>query len=204
MLERVHRLVNHWEVNFDPSINGLSRNFDALGSKRALIGLILRPETPSDQTAIFNLTKRAFAPMPFSDGDEPELVDALRMADALTISMVGEIDRVIVGHIAFSPATTADNASHWFALGPVSVDPGHQNKGIGRALIQTGLAHLKRLGANGCILVGNPLYYQRFGFKPCPQLAPEREPAQYFLAIEIGGQLPQGRFGFHPAFYEAQ
>jgi putative acetyltransferase len=165
--------------------------------------MIIHPETPADFAAIYDITKRAFAPMPYAGGDEQDLIDALRAGGALTLSLVGELDSDVVGHIAFSPATSDDGAMGWYALGPVSVEPRLQKQGVGGALIKAGLARLVDLGAAGCILTGNPLYYIRFGFKLCPELAPEREPAQFFMAIELGGVLPSARFAFHPLFYDA-
>ena len=163
--------------------------------------LIIRPETSADAAAIYDITKRAFAPMPYAGGDEQELITTLRDGGALTISLVAEVAGVLVGHIAFSPATSDDGAAGWFALGPVSVDPDWQKRGIGGALITAGFARLKAINAAGCILTGNPAYYQRFGFKPCPDLAPLREPAPFFMAIELGGNFPKARFAFHPLFY---
>jgi putative acetyltransferase len=163
--------------------------------------LTIRSETPADEAAIYDITKRAFAPMPYAGGDEQELITTLRDGGALTISLVAELEGVLVGHIAFSPATSDDGAAGWFALGPVSVDPDYQKQGIGGALIKAGFARLNALDAAGCILTGNPTYYQRFGFKPCPDLAPLREPAPFFMAIELGGKRPTARFAFHPLFY---
>jgi putative acetyltransferase len=163
--------------------------------------LTIRPETHGDEAAIYDITKRAFAPMPYAAGDEQELITTLRNGGALTLSLVAEMDGVLVGHIAFSPATSEDGASGWYGLGPVSVDPDHQNQGIGGALIEAGFTQLAAVNAVGCILTGNPAYYQRFGFKPCPDLAPVREPAQFFMALAFGGKLPGARFAFHPLFY---
>jgi putative acetyltransferase len=163
--------------------------------------LSIRLETPADCAAIYDLTKRAFASMPYAGGDEQDLIDTLRAGGALTVSLVAKLEGAVVGHVAFSPATSEDGAADWYALGPISVDPRVQKQGIGGALIMEGFMRLRQLGAAGCILTGNPLYYQHFGFKLCPNLAPHREPAQFFMAIELGSTLPTGRFGFHPLFY---
>ena len=82
----------------------------------------VRPETSLDADAIRALTTAAFTDHPHSDGSEPRIIDALRDAKALTISIVTELEGQIVGHAAFSPVEWCDQAG-WFGLGPVSVHP---------------------------------------------------------------------------------
>lgn len=65
--------------------------------------MILRPESPADRAAIFSVTQAAFTDHPHSDGSEPRIIDDLRDAKALTISIVAELDRQIVGHADFYP-----------------------------------------------------------------------------------------------------
>jgi putative acetyltransferase len=161
----------------------------------------IRPEQAADHAAIYDITKRAFAPMPYAGGDEQDLIDTLRAGGALTLSLVAvEGDRV-VGHVAFSPATAADGSPNWFALGPVSVAPEVQSKGIGGMLIHAGIDRLKAMNASGCILTGNPKYYARFGFLPFPELAPACEPAQYFMILPLAVTSPTSTMAFHPLFY---
>ena len=69
------------------------------------------------------------------------------------------------------------------------------------ALIEEGLQQMRQRGALGCILTGNPDYYQRFGFVPAAEYAPSNEPAEYFLLKALARQPAKGRFEFHPAFY---
>ncbi|WOE76044.1 GNAT family N-acetyltransferase [Alterisphingorhabdus coralli] len=173
-------------------------------SMATALDLNLRAEEPEDQAAIHDLTKRAFAPMPYADGDEQDLVDALRAAGALAISLVAESEGRVVGHVAFSPAVAADGASGWYALGPVSVEPEVQKTGIGSALINSGLDMLRHRNAAGCVLVGNPDYYHRFGFRPAPQCCPGGEPAEYYQLLPMGQPRPDGIIGFHPLFHAAQ
>ena len=162
----------------------------------------LRPETPDDHAAIRETTRAAFAPMAFADGDEHELVGALREAGALTLSLVAEEAGRVVGHVAFSPAAAADGSSGWYTLGPVSVTPERQRAGIGSALIATGLDGLATLGARGCIVLGDPGYYARFGFELAPELAPAPEYATHFMVLITGeGAVPpNGPMRFHPLF----
>lgn len=167
--------------------------------------LNLRPETAADHHAIAALTKAAFLGRPYADGDEQDVIDRLRARSALTLSLVAMAPEGMLGQITFSPATVDDGSGPWYALGPVSVAPTHQGQGIGSALIKAGLDQIDALGALGCILTGNPDYYQRFGFAVTPSLAPEREPGAFFMLRMAQGLAsaapPQGRFAFHPAFY---
>lgn len=162
--------------------------------------IAVRPERAADSATIHDLTRRAFAPMPFSDGDEQYLVDALREAGALTLSLVAEHDQSIVGHVAFSPAFPGDGSPGWYALGPVSAEPGMQKTGIGSRLIKTGLDHLRADGATGCILVGDPGYYHRFGFSVRSELSPAADYADYFQILPFGDADPDCEIAFHPLF----
>ena len=83
----------------------------------------IRSERPADIGAIYDLTKRAFAPMVFAGGNEQDLIDAVRDAGALSISLVAEVGSRIVGHVAFTPAKAADNTPGWFGLGPWRSNP---------------------------------------------------------------------------------
>lgn len=161
----------------------------------------IRPERSSDHEAIYELTQRAFAPMPFSAGNEQDLVNALRDAGALSLSLVAERDGVILGHVALSPVGHDSGEEGWFGLGPISVEPAHQRSGIGGALIAEANTWLRARSARGCILVGDPRYYSRHGFHAAPEHAPIDEPAVYFMAAPLVGRIPPGRFSFHPAFY---
>jgi len=162
---------------------------------------LIRPEEPGDCPAIYDLTRRAFAPMPFAAGDEQDLVNALRDAGVLSLSLVAEQNGEIIGHIALSPATHESGEEDWFVLGPISVEPAHQRRGVGGALIAEAKAWMKANKARGCVLVGDPSYYPRHGFLPAFAHAPENEPPEYFMVLARDGAIPTGRFGFHSAFY---
>ena len=162
--------------------------------------MIIRNETESDIQAIAEITKTAFATLAISQHTEQFIIKALRAAGALAVSLVAEIDRSVVGHVAFSPVTISDGNPHWYGLGPVSVLPEYQKQGIGSALIREGISRLKGLGGQGCALVGEPSYYQRFGFRNLPALTLEGVPQQYFLALPFEDPAPAGAVTFHPAF----
>ena len=138
--------------------------------------------------------------MAFASGDEQDLIDAVRDAGALSISLVAETGSRIVGHVAFTPAKAADNTPGWFGLGPVAVEPELQRKGIGLQLINEGLRKLREWNAAGCIVLGDPNYYQRFGFLPFPALAPGGLPPEYFMMLPLTALQPNAVVGFHPLF----
>lgn len=166
--------------------------------------MIVRSETPADVEAIFQLTKAAFEAPSYSSHTEQFIVGALRAAGALTISLVAELDGRVVGHVAFSPVAISDGTEGWYGLGPVSVLPELQRRGIGKALIGEGLARLRAMGARGCALMGDPDYYGRFGFRHYPELTCADAPAEVFLALPFADAVPQGAVQFHDGFAAAK
>jgi putative acetyltransferase len=162
--------------------------------------IVIRDETPDDAGAIRALTIAAFEPVVISQHTEQYIIEALRAAGALTVSLVAEFDGQVVGHCAISPLTISDGTRDWFGLGPVSVLPAYQRQGIGKALIFEGLARLKGMDAKGCCLVGHPDYYTKFGFINPEELMHEGVPKEVFFALSFVGMMPHGNVTFHPAF----
>lgn len=162
--------------------------------------MLIRNETPDDIDAITEVTIAAFKTLPISQHTEQFIIEVLRAAKALTVSLVGEVDNRVIGHIAFSPVTLSDGTPNWYGLGPVSVLPEYQRRGIGKALIEEGLPRLKDLKAQGCCLVGHPEYYKQFGFKNVSGLVHEGVPPEVFFALSFDGHIPQGDVSFHEAF----
>ena len=160
----------------------------------------IRQERPEDASTIRALTDAAFKDMPFSDQTEAQVIDRLRAASALTLSLVATEGGDIFGHVAFSPVRINGEAGDWYGLGPVSVWPDHQRTGIGQALIREGLQRLKSIGAGGCVLLGNPAYYGRFGFENDPVLYNVGPPPWAFQRLSLNGSRPSGEVSFHPAF----
>jgi putative acetyltransferase len=162
--------------------------------------MILRKETVNDIQAITEVTMAAFENHPISRQTEHFIIHALRKANALTLSLVAERDGRVVGHIAFSPVTLSDGTKGWYGLGPISVLPEHQKQGIGKALVNKGLSLLKELDAQGCALVGDPNYYQQFGFRNYAELIHEGIPQEVFVILPFNEKVPQGTIQFHKAF----
>ncbi|RIK87761.1 MAG: GNAT family N-acetyltransferase [Hyphomicrobiales bacterium] len=166
----------------------------------------IRNETATDKAAIRRITEAAFAGAGHASGTESAIVDALREAGTLTLSLVAEDGGEVVGHVAFSPVAIGEGAPEslggWFGLGPVSVRPDRQRKGIGAALIREGLSRLRGQGAGGCVVMGDPDYYLRFGFGHDPDLRFEGVPPEYFMRLVLKGRGPAGAVTYQPAFYE--
>jgi putative acetyltransferase len=162
--------------------------------------VIIRNETDADIEAITEVTAAAFKTLEISNHTEQFIIVALREANALTVSLVAELDDCVIGHLALSPVTISDGTQGWYGLGPVSVLPEYQRKGIGKALINEGLSRLRDLKAQGCCLVGHPEYYRKFGFQNVTGLGLEGVPQEVFFALSFDGGFPQGNVMFHEGF----
>jgi putative acetyltransferase len=162
--------------------------------------IVIRSETDADVYSISEVTATAFKTLEISNHTEQFIIEALRAAKALAVSLVAEIDGRVIGHIAFSPVTISDGTRDWYGLGPVSVLPAYQRQGIGKALIQEGLSRLKDINAHGCCLVGHPDYYRKFGFKNISGFVHEEVPQNFFFALSFDGRYPQGTVVFHEGF----
>jgi putative acetyltransferase len=162
--------------------------------------IVIRNETDADVGAITEVTVAAFKTLEISNHTEQFIIEALRAAKALAVSLVAEVDGHVIGHIAFSPVNITDGTQNWYGLGPVSVLPEYQRKGIGKSLIKEGLSQLKELNAQGCCLVGHPDYYKKLGFKNMSGLIHEGVPHEVFFALSFDGHIPQGRVIFHEGF----
>jgi len=179
----------------------LSRpQLDGGGQRRSHRRMQIRPERPGDEAPIRALTEAAFKGRPYSNQTEARIVDGLREAGALTLSLVAVEGEEIVGHVAFSPVTINGEAGDWYGLGPVSVWPDRQRAGAGQALIREGLERLRAIGAGGCVLLGNPTYYGRFGFESDPNLSYAGAPPGAFQRLSLDGSRPRGGVTFHSAF----
>lgn len=164
------------------------------------MNISIRNEQPSDIPNIFKLTQAAFKDIEYSSHTEQFIVNALRDSQQLTVSLVAEYEGQIIGHIAFSPVSISNGTTDWYGLGPVSVQPEFQNQRVGSQLIHTGLEKLKTLKAAGCVLLGDPEYYARFGFKAKPELVLQGVPAEYFQTLSFTEKMPHGDVVYAEAF----
>jgi putative acetyltransferase len=164
------------------------------------VDVIIRPERPDDIEAISTITEMAFRTCPYGEHTEQFIIEALRRAGALSVSLVAELDTQVAGHIAFSPVEISDGSSGWYALGPVSVVPELQGQGIGQALVNAGLDELHSLEAAGCVLVGEPGFYRRFGFCSRPELTMDGVPQEVVLSLPFGKNSAIGKIVHHEAF----
>lgn len=166
----------------------------------------IRAEQTADIEAIYEVNKLAF-----ETPAEAELVNKLREAGAITLSLVALKDEQLVGHALFSPITIEGvegedgQTAAGVALGPIAVHPHHQRQGIGALLIQTGIQQLTNAGHNALILLGHPSYYPRFGFVPASQfnISSEYNVAdEVFMAqmLDKSAPAPAGLAKYHPAF----
>lgn len=160
----------------------------------------IRPETTADADAIREVEIAAFRDHPISRQTEHLIVDGLRDSGALELSLVAVEGGRVVGHVAFSTAVVGDSHSGWMLLGPIAVLPDLQRAGIGSALVEAGLAELRSRGAWGCVLVGDPAFYGRFGFATFPCLTYEGVPHEYVLALPLADVEPCGTIHAHEAF----
>lgn len=163
--------------------------------------VIIEAEHASDIDAI-----RAVNDAAFGFPAEGKIVDALREAGALTISLVARADGRVVGHVAFSPVTSTRETAKLLGLGPVAVLPELQRRGIGSALIREGLAQARLGGYDGVVVLGHADYYPRFGFAPASRFGIRCEydvPDEAFMVLPLtpaGLTDSAGLVRYHAAF----
>ncbi len=160
----------------------------------------IRMERAADTDSIDRVIEAAFQNAPHSSHTERFIVNALRRCNRLTISLVAEDGDAIVGHVAISPVTVSSGAAGWYGLGPLAVLPCHQRQGIGSMLAHAALKELRRRGGAGCVVLGDPGYYGRFGFNAHPGLELPGVPTEYFQTLAFADELPQGTVRYHKAF----
>lgn len=160
----------------------------------------IRNETAADVEAIHALTTAAFLTAPHTDHTEQFIIQALRKAGKLAISWVAQVHGTVVGHVAVSPVSISNGAQGWYGLGPISVLPAYQGQGIGTGLMNAALQALRERGASGCVVLGEPGYYGRFGFRAVPSLVLADVPPEYFQAVSFGEVMPCGTVTYDEAF----
>lgn len=163
----------------------------------------IRDEGRGDHALIRQITEAAFAQSEHSSGSEGAIIDDLRADGVLSISLIAEKNGELLGHIAFSPVAVAGRRCGWYGLGPLCVRPDRQRRGIGSALVREGLSRLSALKAGGCVVLGDPAYYSRFGFTQDAGLRLEGVPPEYFMQLTITGEAPKGNVTYHESFDSA-
>lgn len=150
--------------------------------------MTVRQERGTDHAVVYAVVKTAFASAEHSDGNEQDLVTALRDSGSFVpeLSLVAEEDAEIVGHILF---TKADVGGHTvLALAPLSVLPTHQRKGIGQTLIAEGHRIAKKMGFDYSVVLGHAGYYLKAGYSPASRFgikAPFNVPDENFMAVKL-------------------
>lgn len=150
--------------------------------------MVIRQEQQKDYDKVYQLVKTAFASAEHSDGNEQDLVVALRECEEFIpeLSLVAEVDGKIVGHILFTKVKVGEHIE--LALAPLAVSSDYQKKGIGTALIEEGHKIARELGFHYSIVLGSENYYPKFGYIPAKQFgikAPFEVPAENFMAIQL-------------------
>ena len=162
-------------------------------------------ETDRYREEIREVQYTAFKGHPYHEpGAEPtehRIVDELRDHGALSLSLVAFEGNKVVGHAAFSPVKINERNKNWYGLGPVAVLPTFQNRGLGTALIAEGIKRLKSQGAAGIVVLGEPIYYRRFGFRHEYGLTLADASAEYFQALALLPEIPEGNVRYHAAFF---
>ena len=158
--------------------------------------MLIRDETNADRQGVFEVQGAAFP-----TSGEAKLVDQLRADGDLVISVVAVHAGDILGHAAFSRMRAPFPA---LGLGPVGILPAHQRCGLGAALIRAGLERAKQRGWEGVFVLGDPSYYERFGFTPALASGFScRYAGPHFMALPVNGDAlprPHGNVAYPAAF----
>lgn len=160
--------------------------------------MLIRDEIPADAAAIGRVVTEAMQLLPQATGTEAAIVERLRAAGALTLSLVAEDDGEVIGHLAASAARIGTEDG-WGLIGPLAVAPPRRLQGVGSTLMAEALRRL-RATCRGAALVGDPGYYRRFGFRTFPGMTVEGCPPEVVLALPFDGGEPRGEMVHHPAF----
>lgn len=160
--------------------------------------MLIRNETVGDIPAIGRVVTQALSMLAQSTGTEASIVEALRAAGALSLSLVAEEEGEVIGYLAASAARIGMQDG-WGLIGPVAVLPSRHRQGVGTALMDEALCRL-RATRRGAALVGDPSYYGRFGFRAFPGLGIAGCPPEVVQALPFDGNEPRGELIHHPAF----
>lgn len=164
--------------------------------------MLIRNEESGDWVLVHALNVAVF-----ETHAEANLVGALRQQANPMVSLAAEEDQAVVGHIMFSPVELPGHPKlKIMGLGPMAVLPAYQRRGIGSALVRSGLQQCKKLGFGAVVVLGHPEYYPRFGFSPAARFGIGCEydaPEEAFMVVELEPGYLRGASGkvkYHAAF----
>lgn len=162
----------------------------------------IRQEVESDQRAVYKINAAAF-----ETSAEAGLIDALRQQADPVVSLVAEVEGVVVGHILFSPVTLSGHPDlKLMGLAPMAVLPEHQRTGVGSELVRAGIEACVKCGATALVVLGHPAYYPKFGFVPSSRFGIDSDyevPEEMFMAMELLPDSLKGKSGtikYHDSF----
>ncbi|MBL1378611.1 GNAT family N-acetyltransferase [Zobellella iuensis] len=159
---------------------------------------MFRTERPGDGDDIDEVVYAAF-----DRPDEADLVLALREQGAISVSQVAEYEGAVIGHLAMSPVYINGEDLGWLGLAPVSIWPDCQRQGVGSEMIKEAINAANELDWAGIVVLGDPAFYGRFGFKPARELGlhcPFPDAGDAFMALALKQPAPSGLVTYHPAF----
>ncbi|OXS13816.1 GNAT family N-acetyltransferase [Zobellella denitrificans] len=162
--------------------------------------LIFRTERPGDGDDIDEVVYAAF-----DRPAEADLVLALREQGAISVSQVAEYEGAVIGHLAMSPVLIDGEDLGWLGLAPVSVWPDCQRQGVGSEMIKEAINAANELDWAGIVVLGDPAFYGRFGFRPARELQLHSiypDAGDAFMALPLKQPPPKGLVTYHPAFDE--
>ncbi|WP_430449672.1 GNAT family N-acetyltransferase [Rhodophyticola sp.] len=160
--------------------------------------MLIRNERAEDVKSISRLVTEALKILPQATGTEASIVEALRAADALDLSLVAVEYDEIIGYLAASDAYIGDQGG-WSLIGPLAVLPSRHRQGVGSVLMKEALDRLRNT-KRGAALVGDPAYYSRFGFRTFPGMTVAGCPPEVVQALPFDDTEPRGEVVHHPAF----
>ena len=154
--------------------------------------MVIRRETPEEFSQIYDLVKVAFQTAKVSNGKEQDFINQLRSHGNYIpeLALVAEENGKLIGHIMLTKAYIIDSGNKFetLLLAPISVALEYRNKGIGSNLIKESFKLAKEMGYTSVLLVGDPAYYHRFGFKAAVNYGIKHKqniPDEYVMVCEL-------------------
>ncbi len=170
--------------------------------------LIIKKENEKDYFNVEYMTKKAFWNLHVPGCNEHYLVHILRNSEDYLpeLSRIAVINGEVVGTIMYSKAYVSDgvNKTEVLSFGPLCVDPQYQNKGIGKALLETTMDLARKAGYKAIIIFGEPGYYPKHGFKTCDNFGITTKDSKNFDAFMGIELVKDGLKGVNGKFYDSK